>query len=302
MEKLLMYEIVVIGNPTFLLQSELHRLSGPSVYSAATLAKLGSEQIAIVGSLSPSLREEFVSSVNTLGIPEYFIVSDDGESVRQIEASEDTEPSVDFLGVPHPIGIRDIPDEFLRARAILLCPSLQEINSELIEWICNSSDSLIFMNPQLKSISSEGRLEYVKELNLMEKTHCFIDVLQPNEKEALLITGESDPYLAAELLVEWASEVCIVTLGERGSLIYDGSEYQIIPPYKTNSVDPYEAGSVYLSGFTSQHLKGKNLSECGAYASSLASMKIESNALDFDVNHEEISRRFELVSETVEIR
>ncbi|MHA2136232.1 MAG: carbohydrate kinase family protein [Candidatus Thorarchaeota archaeon] len=297
-----MYEIVVIGNPTFLLQSELHRLSGPSVYSATTLTKLGTEQIAIVSSLSPSLREEFVRSVNALGIPEYFIVTDDGESVRQIGPSDETEPSIEFLGVPHTIGIRDIPDEFLRARAILLCPSLQEINSELIEWICNSSDSLIFLNPQLQSINSEGRLEYLKELDLMEKTHCFIDVLQPNEKEAMLITGESDPYLAAELLVEWASEVCIVTLGDRGSLIYDGSEYQIIPPFKTNPVDSYEAGSVYMSGFASQHLQGKSLSECGAYASSLASIKIESNALDFDVNQEEISKRFELVSESVEIR
>lgn len=297
-----MYDIVVIGNPTFLLPSEPHRLSGPSVYSAATATKLGIEQMAIVGSLGVSLSDEFVQSVNALGIPEYYIVSDVEESARQIETSEDVEPSIEFLGIPHEIGIRDIPDEFLQARIILLCPSLQEINSELIEWMCNSSDSLIFLNPQLQSIGSEGRLEYLKELNLMEKTHCFIDVLQPNEKEAMLITGESDPYLAAELLVEWTSEICVVTLGERGSLIYDGSEYQIIPPYNTDSVDTYEAGSVYLSGFVSQHLQGKNLSECGAYASSLASIKVEYNALDFEVNQKEIKKRVEQVSEMVETR
>ena len=297
-----MYDFVVIGNPTFLLSSEHQRLSGPSVYSAATASKLGIEQLAIVGSLGKSLSEEFIHSVDSLGIPEYFIIPDDKESAREIETSDGTKPSTGFLGIPHEIGIRDIPDEFLKARAILLCPSLQEVNSELMEWLCNSSDSMIFLNPQLQSISSEGKLEYIKELDLKEKTHCFIDILQPNEQEAQLITGESDPYLAAELLVEWASEICVVTMDERGSLIYDGSEYLIIPPYATNAVDSIEAGSVYLSGFAIKHLHGKNLSECGAYASALASIKVEHNRLDFQVDQKEITQRYEQVSESVEFR
>ncbi|MGY5864298.1 MAG: PfkB family carbohydrate kinase [Candidatus Thorarchaeota archaeon] len=297
-----MYDIVVIGNPTFLLSGEHQRLSGPSVYSAATASKLGVEQLAIVGSLGKSLSKEFVHSVDALGIPEYFIIPDDEESAREIETSDGTKPSTGFLGIPHEIGIRDIPDEFLQTQAILLCPSLQEINSELMEWLCNSSDSLIFLNPQLQSIGPEGKMESIKELDLKEKTHCFIDILQPNEQEAQLITGESDPYLAAELLVEWASEICIVTMGERGSLIYDGSEYTIIPPYTTNSVDSTGAGSIYLSGFAIHHLNGKNLADCGAYASALASIKVEHNRLDFQVDQKELTQRYEQVSESVEIR
>jgi sugar/nucleoside kinase (ribokinase family) len=209
---------------------------------------------------------------------------------------------IEFIGIPHKIGIRSIPDEFLQAQAILLCPSLQEINSELIEWICNSSDSLVFLNPQLRTIDADGRLEFIKELNLMEKTHCFLEIIQSNEQESFLITGEADPFLAAELLVEWASEICIITMGERGSLIYDGNDFHIIPPFNTNSVDELGAGSVYLTGFVSQHLAGKTLSECGAYGSSLASVKVESNGFDFEFNQNEIKRRIDLISESIEIR
>jgi sugar/nucleoside kinase (ribokinase family) len=264
--------------------------------------KLGIEQLAIVGSVGKSLRIEFVDSVDVLGIPEYFIVSDDEEGACKIRTPADIKPSIEFLGTPREFGIRDIPDEFLQARAILLCPSLQEINAELVEWICNSSDSLIFLKPQLQTIGSEGQLEDIKELKLMEKTHCFIDILQQNEQEAQMVTGESDPYLAAELLVEWASEICVVTMGERGSLIFDGSEYHIIPPINTNPVDTYGAGCVYLSGFAYQYLNGKTLSDCGAYASALASIKVEHNGLDFQVNQRELMQRHELVSESVEIR
>ncbi len=297
-----MYDIVVIGNPTFLVTNDVLHLSGPSVFSAATAAKLRIEQLAIVGSLGSAMTREFVESLDALGIPEYFIVTDEEDSARRIKYVNEKKQLIEFIGIPHKIGIRSIPDEFLQARAILLCPSLQEINSELIEWICNSSDSLVFLNPQLRTIDADGRLEFIKELNLMEKTHCFLEIIQSNEQESFLITGEADPFLAAELLVEWASEICIITMGEKGSLIYDGNDFHIIPPFNTNSVDELGAGSVYLTGFVSQHLAGKMLSECGAYGSSLASVKVESNGFDFEFNQNEIKRRIDLISESIEIR
>jgi sugar/nucleoside kinase (ribokinase family) len=297
-----MYDIVVIGNPTFLVTKDVLHLSGPSVFSAATAAKLRIEQLAIVGSIGSTMTRDFVESLDALGIPEYFIVTDEEDSARRIKYVNEKKQLIEFIGIPHKIGIRSIPDEFLQARAILLCPSLQEINSELIEWICNSSDSLVFLNPQLRTIDADGRLEFIKELNLMEKTHCFLEIIQSNEQESFLITGEADPFLAAELLVEWASEICIITMGERGSLIYDGNDFHIIPPFNTNSVDELGAGSVYLTGFVSQHLAGKTLSECGAYGSSLASVKVESNGFDFEFNQNEIKRRIDLISESIEIR
>ena len=297
-----MYDIVVIGNPTFLVTNDVLHLSGPSVFSAATAAKLRIEQLAIVGSLGSAMTREFVESLDALCIPEYLIVTDEEDSARRIKYVNEKKQLIEFIGIPHKIGIRSIPDEFLQARAILLCPSLQEINSELIEWICNSSDSLVFLNPQLRTIDADGRLEFIKELNLMEKTHCFLEIIQSNEQESFLITGEADPFLAAELLVEWASEICIITMGERGSLIYDGNDFHIIPPFNTNSVDELGAGSVYLTGFVSQHLAGKTLSECGAYGSSLASVKVEFNGFDFEINQNEIKRRIELISESIEIR
>ncbi len=292
-----MYDLVVIGNPT------IHdgRLTGPSIYSAATAAKIGFEQLAIVSSLGSKLTNKFIQGVDALGIPEYFIIDANGNDAKEIRnPTLDNEMSV--LGIPDRITIRSIPDEFLKSQVILLSPSLQEINAEFVEWICNSTDAQVFLDPQLRKLNSENRIEVIREFSVTEKTQSYLDIIKPNLLESELITGESDPFLAAELIVEWASETCIITLGEKGSLVYDGKDFSIIPSYQTNEVDPIGAGAVYLAAFASQSIAGNSLIDCGVYASSIASLKVEHQGLDFPIDEKEVSRRSNVLASSVESR
>ena len=292
-----MYDLVVIGNPT------IHngRLTGPSIYSAATAAKIGFEQLAIVSSLGPKLTDKFIQGIETLGIPEYFIIEANGTGAREIRnPTLDKELSV--LGIPDKITIQSIPDEFLNTQIILLSPSLQEINAEFVEWICNSTDARVFLDPQLRKLNSENRLEVIREFSVTEKTQSYLDVIKPNLLEAELITGESDPFLAAELIVEWASETCIITLGEQGSLVYDGNDFSIIPPYRTEEVDSVGAGAVYLAAFASQSIAGNSLIDSGVYATSVSSLKVEHQGLDFLLDEIEIRRRSDVIANSVETR
>jgi len=292
-----MYELVVIGNPT------IHngRLTGPSIYSAATAAKIGFEQLAIVSSLGPELTGRFIHDIDALGIPEHFIIEANGKGAIQIQNPMVNTNGI-VLGIPNKINIRDIPDEFLKTQSILLSPSLQEINAEFVEWICNSTDALVFLDPQFRELNSKGHLEILREFSIAEKTQSYLDVISPNQLESKLITGESDPFLAAELIVEWASEACVITLGENGSLVYDGKDFIIIPSYRTKEVDPIGAGAVYLAAFASQLINGKSLIDCGVYASSVASLKVEHQALDFLINETEIKIRFDNVASSVKSR
>lgn len=292
-----MYDLVVIGNPTIY----NGRLTGPSIYSAATAAKIGFEQLAIVSSLGPKLTDKFIQGIETLGIPEYFIIEANGTGAREIRnPTLDKELSV--LGIPDKITIQSIPDEFLNTQIILLSPSLQEINAEFVEWICNSTDAQVFLDPQLRKLNSENRLEVIREFSVTEKTQSYLDVIKPNLLEAELITGESDPFLAAELIVEWASETCIITLGEQGSLVYDGNDFSIIPPYRTEEVDSVGAGAVYLAAFASQSIAGNSLIDSGVYATSVSSLKVEHQGLDFLLDEIEIRRRSDVIANSVETR
>jgi hypothetical protein len=292
-----MYDLVVIGNPT------LHngRLTGPSIYSAATAAKIGFEQMAIVSSIGSKLTDTFIHGVDALGIPEYFIIEANGTDALEIR-NPTVNNELSVLGIPNIIKIRDIPEEFLDSKIILLSPSLQEINAEFVEWICNSTDALVILDPQLRKLNSENRVEFIREFSVTEKTQSYLDVIKPNQLESKLITGESDPFLAAELLVEWASEICVITLGEKGSIIYDGDDFSIIPSYRIAEVDPMGAGAVYVAAFALQLISGNSLIDCGVYASSVASLKVEHQGLDFLIDETEISRRSDVIAGSVESR
>ena len=292
-----MYDLVVIGNPTFI----NGRLAGPSIYSAATAAKIGIEQMVIVSALGSDVIDAFIQGVSDLGIPEYFIIEASGNSVVQIQ-----NPTLNLdekiLGLPSRIGIRDIPDEFLDAKVILLSPALQEIDAEFVEWICNSTDSLVFLDPQLRKLNLAGRLEIIREFSLAEKTQSFLDLIILNQLESELITGESDLYLAAELIVEWASETCIITLGKNGSLVYDGTEFSLIPSFPSQEVDPTEAGAVYLGAFAAESIAGNPLIDCCIYASTIASIKVENQGMEFSIDESEITHRTNTIADLVDTR
>jgi len=292
-----MYDIVVIGNPTF----HDERLSGPGVYAAATAALIGFENLAIVSSVGNKVADKFIQGVTALGIPEYYVIDANDKGAVEIR-SPTLDKKVRVLGIPDKIRIRDIPEEFLRTRVLLLSPSLQEINAEFVEWICSSTDAHVFLDPQLRRLTSDGRLEVVREFSVMEKTQSYLDFIIPNQIESEWITGESDPYLAAELIVEWSSEACVITLGKDGSLVYDGKDFNIIPSYPVEEVDSVSAGAVYLAAFASQLLAGETLTECAVYASSVASLKVENQGTEFSIDAAEIARRNEKIGSLVETR
>ncbi len=292
-----MYDLVVIGNPTF----SNGKLTGPSVFAAATAAKLGIEHMVIVSSVSSELTDKFINGIDALGIPEHFILKANDVGAREIQ-NPTLDKEATILGIPDKITIRDIPEEFLNAQTIVLSPSLQEINAEFIEWICNSTDAIVFLDPQLRHLNSKGHLEFIRDFSVAEKTQSYLDIIKPNQLESELITGESDPFLAAELLVEWATETCIITLGEKGSLVYDGKDFSVIPAFKIDEVDPVSAGDVYLAAFTSQSLAEKSLIDSGVYASAVASLKVETQDMDFPIDDKEIERRSDVIASSVESR
>jgi sugar/nucleoside kinase (ribokinase family) len=292
-----MYDVVVIGSPSFdrvfpAQQEGKRSLSGPALYAARSAAQLGIENMVVIGSLGKNYLDQFADSLNELGIPEYFSIDSPDTGGFEIEYNGGPNPSfLSIIGVPKPIGIRDIPDELLSSRIVILSPMLQEINAEFVGWLCDSSDANILLDPQLKDIGLNKNLKVVSELQVIEKTQSFLDFIKPNEYEAHQITGESDIFLAAELLVELLAENCIITLADRGSLVYDGNVFTLIPSYPVNPRDTLGAGDAFLAGFVSCLLEGRSIADSGAFASAVASQKIEYTGLEFTLSRSLIEKR-----------
>ena len=106
----------------------------------------------------------------------------------------------------------------------------------------------------------------------------YITVLKANEYEMEVLTGERNVRKAARLLFDWGVKEVIITLGSRGSVIYDGTNFYDIPAYLPNSViDGTGCGDTYMAGYLYQRIKGAGIQERGEFAAAMATLNIQSS-------------------------
>lgn len=65
----------------------------------------------------------------------------------------------------------------------------------------------------------------------------------------------------------------VVTLGELGSVVYDGSQYEMISSLDVHVVDATGAGDIYRGAFAYGVLQGASLTECARFANAIAALQ-----------------------------
>ena len=101
-----------------------------------------------------------------------------------------------------------------------------------------------------------------------------VDLLFCNESEATAFTDTPDLKVAAEKL-KTIAKTFVITLGEKGALIFDGKEYINIEPHHVKAVDTNGAGDMYAGAFLYAITHDHDFASAGKLAS-MASAKIVS--------------------------
>lgn len=105
----------------------------------------------------------------------------------------------------------------------------------------------------------------------------YIDYVLPNEDEISLLTGESDPYINAGLLLASGASCAVIKCGSKGCLIRTRNETYHIPAYPVkNCIDTTGAGDSFAAGFLWALSEDMPLIECGRFACAVASCTVES--------------------------
>lgn len=99
------------------------------------------------------------------------------------------------------------------------------------------------------------------------------DILFTSEHFAHVWTGESDLEKALAKLIGTGARIVGITLGERGSMAFDGTEIIHCPSFRIKAVDTTGAGDVFHTGFAVRHLEGASLFECMRFASAVSALK-----------------------------
>lgn len=102
--------------------------------------------------------------------------------------------------------------------------------------------------------------------------------LKANETEMEKLTGQQDVYLGAQMLADWGVNEVVITLGSKGSLIYQGGKFHSIPAYLPEKiVDATGCGDTYMAGYLYQRRLGNPIPHAGNFAAAMATLKIQSS-------------------------
>ncbi len=93
----------------------------------------------------------------------------------------------------------------------------------------------------------------------------YVDVLIANENEAKAFTGQ-EPEKAINILSK-ITDIAIIKIGEKGSLIKNKDKLIKIPGFKVKAVDTTGAGDTYTAGFLYGLLNDLDLETSGKIAS-----------------------------------
>jgi sugar/nucleoside kinase (ribokinase family) len=294
--------IVAFGNPVYdyiqtpVISTGERVLSGCSTNACLALQRLGHET-ALVGRIGDDYRDRFVNDARRYGVAVH-VKPCEQTGGFQLVYNDRGERTLDVLGVAAPIehGVEYCAD----AQAIIIGPIMQETTVALVERIHQASDAPLILDPQglLRQMNNDGRIEHILPASFEHLVPLF-HVIKANELEAQIITGinpRENGRAAARRLKELGCTIAIVTLAEAGSIIDDGRQQYVIPPFVTDARDPTGAGDTYMAGFLHAYMQNpRDLYASGCYGSATASIWIEHTGPDAPVTLPEVERRAALL-------
>lgn len=100
----------------------------------------------------------------------------------------------------------------------------------------------------------------------VERLLPYSDYLIPSIEFALKITKTESVEKAAEILFErYSPRAVVITMGDKGGLIYDGKNAERYPAFNVKAVDTNGAGDVFHGAFAFFLSMGLKPDECARY-------------------------------------
>src|SRR5262249_37688454 len=114
---------------------------------------------------------------------------------------------------------------------------------------------------------------------LPEEMLPLIDVCVPNETEVEQLTGRmaatpEDAEAAARLLQSRGPRAVLVTLGERGVLVLEGTKAEFLPALDVKVVDTTGAGDAFIGGLSVFLAEGLSLRAAAELANAVAALSV----------------------------
>jgi sugar/nucleoside kinase (ribokinase family) len=166
----------------------------------------------------------------------------------------------------------EIPQDYLHARAVHLCPLDFVSHTQLVNAFRGGTAGTITLDPSAGYMGSP----FQKELRVVISG---LTAFLPSEEELRgLFWGETDDlWEMAAAIGAYGCEIVVVKRGGRGQLVYDvkGGHRWELPAYPARLADPTGAGDAFCGGFLAGYKKTYEPLLAAMYGNVSASLKVE---------------------------
>ena len=231
-------------------------LPGGAATAVATSAALSGAKVGLVTKIGKDFPKEWLNRLSEiLDIKGVHILEGNTIHIYMIYHEDGSVDAPVDMGVAQKMGETEIPEEYLNAKIFHISPIPPEEQLKVINRLKGKRISLDF-NPTYME-------DYKTKKDLMKEIISRTEIIFPNEREARTITGEKDLKKAAKILYEWGANLIIITLGEKGALLYNGEKFMKFGALPINEiVDPTGAGDAFAGGFLAHYAKKKPIEKC----------------------------------------
>ncbi len=166
--------------------------------------------------------------------------------------------------------------------------------------IAKAAGAVISYDPNYRASLWSGQSEAVRFMRSLIST---ADIIKISDVELPLLTNETDPEKAADLLLDQGVKIVAITLGSEGAYVRVGNESRLVAGFRANAVDTTGAGDSFFGGFlyrfltSGKTLKQVSIEDAADYArfgNATASLCVERRGgIPAMPNLSEVLRRFE---------
>lgn len=246
---------------------------GKGANQAMAAARLGG-RVTMVGRVGDDLfGQDQIRSLREAGIETSYITIDPEAPTGVGSITLDDSSGNNRIIIVPGANMRCVPEDVDRAQAaleaadviLLQCEIPAEVNLHVLRRAKELGKPVIFNPAPARPLDRE--------------TLELVTVLTPNETEAEALTGVEirtieDAEQAAVRLREQGVQTVIITLGAKGSLLYDASGPKLAPTWPVEVVDPTAAGDAFNGAFAVAFAKGLPVEEALRFANAAGALTV----------------------------
>jgi sugar/nucleoside kinase (ribokinase family) len=252
----------------------IRRIGGTAYYSCIS-AKLLGWNCKLISKVGRDFPEDYLKHLNSIGLDISGVKFSDFPTTSFILRYDDGKRFLSLKSRCEDIFIDDVR-EVVGDSIIHVGSVIGEVSPEIVDYISSRARMVsIDLQGFLRFFDSKGSIKLVKPI-FMDELLGRVDVVHCDGVEASVATGIKDPVEAGMHMCNTCNVIVLLTLGGEGGYIFHDGEVHHIPSIVKHVVEETGAGDIYTSAFLYRYSSTGKLLESAIYASSVASVYVES--------------------------